>query len=521
MKSAAHDPAPRRRRLLLPERGIYSGAYIEAGDSEDDVTLEKIDGFEELVGKHQAIVASSSYWGEQTFPDANVRLIFRHGSLPLLYWSPWDRPYEEGRGPDRFSLTSIIAGEHDAYLDMWGDQARAFGEPLLVCFANEMNGSWFPWSGIHYGADALVPDGITGQFVYFPVDGRYDWVARAGPRDFPKPAYHVVDRIRSRGASNVQFVFHVMNFSDPNDSWNVAAKYYPGPEYCDWLGMSLYGSQFPADAEWAPFAPLLEWPYQELCALDSKKPIMLCEWGVAELPQLGDKAQWFRDGFRMMQEPRFSRLKAIVYWNERWENSEGDNAGKYSNLRVNSAHHRASKSTYRRGLSHPSISASRSTRGSPESLATCRTHAAALFLRLMNALCLPIAILLLAGSPLLLAADPPPASSATATTVQFVTPDQAEKLLKEKKDIVVLDVRSAGEFEGGHIAGAQNLDYFSKDFKEKLAALDRSKTYLVHCASGNRSSKACALMEQQNFGTVYHLNTGIKGWEGAGKPVTK
>jgi phage shock protein E len=139
----------------------------------------------------------------------------------------------------------------------------------------------------------------------------------------------------------------------------------------------------------------------------------------------------------------------------------------------------------------------------------------------MNSLVLSGAVLFLTMAPLILAADSPPASSAAATTVQTVTPNEAEKLLKEKKDIVVLDVRSAAEFESGHIAGAQNLDYFSKDFKEKLAALDRSKTYLVHCAAGNRSSKACALMEQQNFGTVYHLNTGIKGWEGAGKPVTK
>jgi hypothetical protein len=52
-----------------------------------------------------------------------------------------------------------------------------------------------------------------------------------------------------------------------------------------------------------------------------------------------------------MKDPKFSRLKAIVYWHERWQNSEGDNAGKYSNLRVNSSPE--SLEAYRSGVSDP------------------------------------------------------------------------------------------------------------------------------------------------------------------------
>ena len=331
-------------KLAVPATGLYTGAYIDWGDREDGVTLEKLEGFEQLVGKHQAIVASSSYWGEQSFPDANVRMIARHGSIPLLYWSPWDRPYVEGRGPDKYSLTSIIAGEHDAYIDTWADHARDSGTVIIVSFGNEMNGSWFPWSGEHYGGGQLLGtdpahDGQPALFHY------------AGPETFVKACRHVIDRARARGAHNIQWAFHVMNYSDPQIHWNLAAQYYPGSDYCDWLGMSLYGSQFPADAEWAPFFPLLDWPYTELAAIDPKKPIILCEWGVADLPHLGDKAQWFRDAFRLMKDPRFSRLKAIVYWHERWQNSDGDNAGKYSNLRVNSSPE--SLEAYRQGIADP------------------------------------------------------------------------------------------------------------------------------------------------------------------------
>src|SRR5262249_35904896 len=81
--------------VAIPEHGAYTGAFMDFGDAEDDVTLETIEDFEEMVGKHQAIIASSSYWGEQNFPVDNLNVIWRHGSLPLVFWSPWDKPYEE------------------------------------------------------------------------------------------------------------------------------------------------------------------------------------------------------------------------------------------------------------------------------------------------------------------------------------------------------------------------------------------------------------------------------------------
>ena len=72
---------------------------MDFGEAEDEVTLEMIEDFEEMVGKHQAVIASSSYWGEQSFPTANLNVIWRHGALPVVFWSPWDKPYEQNRGP--------------------------------------------------------------------------------------------------------------------------------------------------------------------------------------------------------------------------------------------------------------------------------------------------------------------------------------------------------------------------------------------------------------------------------------
>jgi hypothetical protein len=333
---AGTGPAP------PPATGILTGAFMDFGDNEDEVTLEKIEAFEQLVGKHQAIVASSSYWGEQTFPSENVRLIARHGSVPLVFWSPWDRPYKEGRGPDKYSLTSIIAGAHDAYIDRWADAAREFGRPMIVSFANEMNGSWFPWSGVFYGEKKPAPGG-----------------GFQGPETFKAAWRHVVDRVRARGATNVKWVLHLMDFSMPNDVWNLAAQYYPGADYVDWLGFSLYGAQFPSDDDYPTFVDCFAWPYTELTRLDPAKPIMLCEWGVGEFPAHGDKGQWIREAFRTMADTaKYPRLKAAVFWNERWQNSAGEadesskeNAGKYSDLRVNSSP--GALRAYREGVASP------------------------------------------------------------------------------------------------------------------------------------------------------------------------
>ncbi len=319
--------------IVIPERGAYTGAFMDFGDEEDDVTLEMIEDFETMVGKHQAIIASSSYWGEQSFPTANLNVVWRHGSLPLVFWSPWDRPYEQNRGPDKFNLNDIITGKWDAYVDKWADAARAFGHPLIVAFGVEMNGDWFPWSGIYYGGDQWD-------------DARDSW---KGPENFKAAYRHVVDRVRARGATNIKWMFHTNNYSYPLDTWNFAPAYYPGPDYVDWLGLSVYGQQF-KDEPNPDISSLMDWPYQEMCSLDPKKPIMIAEWATGEFPLSVNepgirKNEWIKQGLDLFRT-RYPRVKAAVYWHERWQNPDQS----YSNLRVNSSVE--SLNAYREGVSN-------------------------------------------------------------------------------------------------------------------------------------------------------------------------
>lgn len=112
-----------------------------------------------------------------------------------------------------------------------------------------------------------------------------------------------------------------------------------------------------------------------------------------------------------------------------------------------------------------------------------------------------------------------PAASAAAP--KNVTVGEAEKLIKDDPKAVVLDVRSPEEYAAGHIKGAKNIDLHGDDFEKQIAALDKSKTYVVHCAAGGRSAQACKVLEQVKIPSVVHMNEGFNAWQKAGKPVEK
>jgi rhodanese-related sulfurtransferase len=82
-----------------------------------------------------------------------------------------------------------------------------------------------------------------------------------------------------------------------------------------------------------------------------------------------------------------------------------------------------------------------------------------------------------------------------------------KKKMKEP-GAVVLDVRTRGEFSDGHIPRAVNIDLMSPSFTGAIDKLDRNKTYLVYCRSGNRSGEACSIMTSRGF-KAFNLAGGI------------
>ncbi|QJB55011.1 rhodanese-like domain-containing protein [Pseudodesulfovibrio sp. zrk46] len=126
---------------------------------------------------------------------------------------------------------------------------------------------------------------------------------------------------------------------------------------------------------------------------------------------------------------------------------------------------------------------------------------------------IPVVILLVAGMLFFFNMAPTPEGY---TDFQAV---EAQEQLNANKAVVVLDIRTPAEFNSGHIPGAVNVDFYSKDFEAELSKLDKNAQYFVYCRTGNRSSSALKLMHKLGFTKVWHLYKGIVDWKGAGLPL--
>ena len=110
---------------------------------------------------------------------------------------------------------------------------------------------------------------------------------------------------------------------------------------------------------------------------------------------------------------------------------------------------------------------------------------------------------------------------AAATEAVIIQPRELSHLLREKPELVVVDIRTPAEFAGGHIKGAVNIDFQTEGFSEAIAALDAGVPTVFHCRSGGRSGQAQSLFESLPFTELYHFAAGSNGWSAAGYPITQ
>ena len=98
-----------------------------------------------------------------------------------------------------------------------------------------------------------------------------------------------------------------------------------------------------------------------------------------------------------------------------------------------------------------------------------------------------------------------------------MAPDKAYQLWREKsEEVVILDVRTPGEYQSGHVKGAMNVDYYA-DFEAEVQKLPKDKIYLLHCASGRRSGEATAIMRRLGY-KAYNMG-GFDAVKSAGFPT--
>ena len=74
-----------------------------------------------------------------------------------------------------------------------------------------------------------------------------------------------------------------------------------------------------------------------------------------------------------------------------------------------------------------------------------------------------------------------------------------------EKNVVIIDVRTPGEYAMGHAQNSVNLDFYAPTFSEEFQKLDKSKKYELYCRTGNRSGQAEAMMKQAGFVDVKNV----------------
>ena len=126
--------------------------------------------------------------------------------------------------------------------------------------------------------------------------------------------------VRGADATNIIWVFHVNNEDIPEKSWNRFEQYYPGDQWVDWLGVSVYGPQTPMDNDYESFQHALNRVYARLAGLTADKPIAVLEFGVADNNPRFNQASWANKALRDLTKFRWPRIIGFSWWNEAWEN---------------------------------------------------------------------------------------------------------------------------------------------------------------------------------------------------------
>lgn len=251
--------------------GDYTGAAIGAFVD----GMVNIPSFEAAIGKKLAVVLWYVPW-QQSFPTSDADAVEANGSVPLITWEPW-------LSGSTATLEAIAAGSYESYVTGFLRAAKAWGKPLFLRFAHEMNGNWYPWDGYHNGS-ANGPDAYKRAWRYI---------------------YNVKTSV---GADNVILVWCANNRNLPAAAWNDPADYYPGDDYVDWIGMDGYNW---GGVSWESFDSVFSQIYSTLTAL-SDKPLMIGEFSADE--QGGNKAAWITEAFSRIQAA-YPRIKIFCWFN--------------------------------------------------------------------------------------------------------------------------------------------------------------------------------------------------------------
>jgi mannan endo-1,4-beta-mannosidase len=183
--------------ITLPSKpASYLGVYVaQVPESYAGVTA-----FMAATGVKPNLVAFYSGWLEG-FPANFAAKVSSEGAVPLVQIQPTG-----------VAMAAIASGRYDSYLSSYAEAVRAYGRPVILSFAHEMNGSWYSWGSGH-----------------------------TAPATFVAAWRQVVTVFRAAGAANVTWLWTV-NIINGTGRGRIPnpAPWWPGGSYVNWVGIDGY-----------------------------------------------------------------------------------------------------------------------------------------------------------------------------------------------------------------------------------------------------------------------------------------
>lgn len=174
----------------------YLGVYTDTFPA----SYAGLTAFAQATGSNPDLLMYYSGWFVP-FPSRFAQRAASNGAVPLVQMDP-----------DGISLAAIASGRYDAYLSSYAEAVRAYGHPVIIGFAHEMNGSWYSWGNGH-----------------------------ASPAAFVSAWRHVVELFRALGAKNVTWLWTVNIINDSRRGTIPSpAAWWPGAAYVNWVGIDGY-----------------------------------------------------------------------------------------------------------------------------------------------------------------------------------------------------------------------------------------------------------------------------------------
>ncbi|MFA6808042.1 MAG: rhodanese-like domain-containing protein [Eubacteriales bacterium] len=96
--------------------------------------------------------------------------------------------------------------------------------------------------------------------------------------------------------------------------------------------------------------------------------------------------------------------------------------------------------------------------------------------------------------------------------INHLSAEEAYKLIKKNKNLLIIDVRTTQEYKSGHIQGSKSFPV--REIASRITDLKKYKEQpiLVYCASGGRSPSAVRVLLKNDFNNIYHMKRGLLGW---------